>query len=168
MSETDPEEFEAFFRAVWARLFRIVSFAAGDAQVAEDALQVATTRACRRWSRVKRMDSPEAYIRKIAMNEVLATRRRAASRSRVADPVLLPGGDSLVHGLEERDALWSAVLSLPPRQRAVVVLRYYEGLSESEIAETLDCRPGTVKSQASAAMTRLRQVVSETAEGGMA
>ncbi|MGC4109528.1 MAG: sigma-70 family RNA polymerase sigma factor [Nocardioides sp.] len=58
--------------------------------------------------------------------------------------------------------LWDAVRALPPRQRAVVVLRYYEGLSEAEIAETLGCRPGTVKSQASAALGHLRARISIT------
>jgi RNA polymerase sigma factor (sigma-70 family) len=58
---------------------------------------------------------------------------------------------------DERDAMWAALAELAPRQRAVLVLRYYEGLSEAEIADTLGCAPGTVKSQAAKALARLRQ-----------
>jgi RNA polymerase sigma-70 factor (sigma-E family) len=168
MSQPEDDAFEAFFRAAWPRLFRVVSFTAGDRQLAEDALQVAMTRACRKWSRVSRMAAPEAYVRKIALNEVLATRRKAATRRDVAatDPPLAL--DPALQRVDDQDALWSAVLALPPRQRAVIVLRYYEDLSEAEIAETLDCRPGTVKSQASAALDRLRQLAVEPQEGGIA
>ena len=62
----------------------------------------------------------------------------------------------------EHELVWTAVGQLPPRQRAVIVLRYYEGMSEADIAETLGIRPGTVKSAASAAMARLRSTLTET------
>jgi RNA polymerase sigma factor (sigma-70 family) len=92
----------------------------------------------------------------MAINEVLNDRRLARRRHEVttAEPP-----DRIGEGPDDpsgRDDLWRAVSSLPPRQRAVLVLRYYEDLSEQQIADTLGCRPGTVKSQASAALATLR------------
>jgi RNA polymerase sigma-70 factor (sigma-E family) len=147
----DDNTFEAFFRASWPRLFRTAYAIAGDHQYAEDAVQVAMVRVCTRWSRVRRMAAPEAYTRRIVVNECLGRRRLSVARHET--PTDLSGRD--VAGPEPTE-LWNAIRELPPRQRAVVVLRYYEGLSEAEIADALGCRPGTVKSQASAALARLR------------
>src|SRR5262249_3399775 len=134
-------------------------------QAAEDALQGAMARACSRWSRVRNMGAPEAYVRRVAINEILSVHRRPAARLNRAlldqettrQPPLGTGEGT--SSLEDRDELGHGVLSLPLRQRAVIVLRYYEDLSEAEIAETLHCRPGTVKSQASAALAKLRDSV---------
>lgn len=162
MSEAD-DAFAAFFRASWPRLYRSLYGAIRDHQLAEDALQVAMTRACGRWSRVRSMAAPEAYVRRIAFHEALARRRAAAFRRESVAADTGSGGEEHPPvppvDVSERDELWTAILALPPRQRAVVVLRYYEGLSEAEIAETLDCRPGTVKSQAAAALARLRTLL---------
>lgn len=92
----------------------------------------------------------------MAVNAALGDRRRAFHRrettvDRLPERATDPGMDAL-----ERDEVWRAVQALPPRQRAVVVLRYYDDLSEREIADALGCRPGTVKSQASAALSTLR------------
>jgi RNA polymerase sigma-70 factor (sigma-E family) len=162
MSEKD-DAFAAFFRASWPRLYRSLYGVVGDHQLAEDALQVAMMRACGRWSRVRGMAAPEAYVRRIAFHEILARRRTAAFRreSAAADTWSGDGGRRPASPVDlgERDEMWTAILALPPRQRAVIVLRYYEGLSEAEIAEALDCRPGTVKSQASAGLDRLRALL---------
>jgi RNA polymerase sigma-70 factor (sigma-E family) len=148
-------EFVAFYAATWPRLFRTVYGVAGDRQLTEDALQTAYAQAWSRWSRVSAADDRIAYLRRMAINAALARHRKASSRRESSVPAVpdapAPDDDRL-----ERDATWQAVRALPPRQRAVVVLRYYEGLSEREIAEVLGCRPGTVKSQASAALATLR------------
>jgi RNA polymerase sigma-70 factor (sigma-E family) len=151
-------EFDEFFRASWSRLYRTAYAVTGDPASAEDALQAAFARAYASWRRVRAAQHPEAYVRRIVINEVLGTRRRAWwSRERPtatvgeSDPVASPES-----ALADRDQLWQAVLDLPPGQRAVVVLRYYEDLSEEEIAETLGCSRGTVKSQAAAAVAKLR------------
>jgi len=103
------------------------------------------------------MAAPEAYLRRMVLNEVLNDRRRARRRHEVTSAV---PPDLATPGIAEpefgRDELWRAVSTLTPRQRAVLVLRYYEDLSEQQIAEALGCRPGTVKSQASAALATLR------------
>jgi RNA polymerase sigma-70 factor (sigma-E family) len=150
------EGFEEFFHATWPRLFRTTYAVAGDRASAEDALQAAYAKAFSSWRRVSAVEHPEAYVRRMAINEVLGTRRRPAFRRERyvdAEPDPAPSPEPT---LADRDAVWRAVSALPPRQRAVVVLRYYEDLSEAEIAEVLGCSRGTVKSQASDALTRLR------------
>jgi RNA polymerase sigma-70 factor (sigma-E family) len=152
-------EFDEFFRATWPRLFRTAYAVAGDAASAEDALQAAFAKAYSSWRRVSRTDHPEAYVRRMVVNEILGTRRRAWwQRER---PHEAPEPPAAVLSLEadvvDRDAMWTAVLALPPRQRAVIVLRYYEDFSEEQIADVLGCTRGTVKSQASAALANLRR-----------
>ncbi|HEY0949772.1 SigE family RNA polymerase sigma factor [Nocardioides sp.] len=166
------EDFDNFFRATWPRMFRTAYAVAGDAGAAEDALQAAYARAFARWGHVSSTDHPEAYVRRMVVNEVLGTRRRGWSRrERPHEQPPDHQGPAGAHdgpepGVVERDAVWAAVLALPPRQRAVVVLRYYEDLSEEQIADVLGCSRGTVKSQASAALTNLRRVA-DTLEGDL-
>jgi RNA polymerase sigma-70 factor (sigma-E family) len=150
-------EYDEFYAALWPRLVRTAYAVCGDLGVAEDAVQTALAKAYRSWRRISRLDSPEAYVRKMAVNEVLSNRRTAHVRREVVR-AQLPDSSSPREddGAVARDELWQAVSSLPPRQRAVLVLRYYEDLSEQQIADTLGCRPGTVKSQASAALATLR------------
>jgi RNA polymerase sigma-70 factor (sigma-E family) len=152
-------DFDDFFRATWPRLYRTAYAVAGDAASAEDALQGAYVKAYASWRRVSRAEHPEAYVRRIVVNEILGTRRRAWwQRERPHASPEPPGQVAPPDaGVVERDAVWVAVRALPPRQRAVIVLRYYEDLSEEQIAETLGCSRGTVKSQASAALSTLRR-----------
>ena len=150
-------EYDAVYAALWPRLVRTAYAVSGDLGVAEDAVQTAFAKAYRSWRRISRMEAPVAYLRKMAVNEVLNDRRLARRRHEITSaepPERAAAGtadDALTH-----DEMWRAVLSLPPRQRAVLVLRYYEDLSEQQIADVLGCRPGTVKSQASAALAGLR------------
>ncbi len=102
---------------------------------------------------------PEAYVRRMVVNEIIGSRRHGwRRRERPHELVEPPGASpSPETGVVERDAVWAAVRALPVRQRAVIVLRYYEDLSEQEIADALGCSRGTVKSQASAALASLRR-----------
>jgi RNA polymerase sigma-70 factor (sigma-E family) len=152
-------DFDDFFRATWPRLYRTAYAVAGDAASAEDALQGAYVKAYASWRRVSRAEHPEAYVRRMVVNEILGTRRRAwwqreRPHGSVESPASVPAAEL---GVVEHDAVWTAVSALPPRQRAVIVLRYYEDLSEEQIADVLGCSRGTVKSQASAALTSLRR-----------
>ncbi len=160
-------DFDEFFRATWPRLFRTAYAVAGDAASAEDALQGAYAKAFASWRRVSRVEHPEAYVRRIVVNEVLGTRRRGWwQRERPHDSLEPPGHVvSPELGVVEHDAIWTAVQTLPPRQRAVIVLRYYEDLSEVQIAEVLGCSAGTVKSQASAALANLRRDAADLSIG---
>lgn len=149
-------EYDAVYAALWPRLVRTAYAVAGDVGVAEDAVQTAFAKAYRSWRRISRLDAPEAYLRRMVVNEVLSDRRRARTRHEVSrpEPPDRPAVES--DDLFTRDEVWRAIAALPPRQRAVLVLRYYEDLSEQQIADALGCRPGTVKSQASAALASLR------------
>jgi len=150
-------EYDEFYAALWPRLVRTAYAVAGDLGVAEDAAQTAFAKAYRSWRRISRLESPEAYVRKMVVNEVLSSRRTAHVRREVArsEPPDRATTDSPEAALAH-DEMWRAVSTLPPRQRAVLVLRYYEDLTEQQIADALGCRPGTVKSQASAALATLR------------
>ena len=166
-------DFDQFFRATWPRLYRTAFAVAGDASSAEDALQTAYAKAYASWRRVSATDHPEAYVRRIVVNEIIGTRRRGwwqRERPHEAPEDHGPtvANDSLESGVVDRDAMWTAVQALPVRQRAVIVLRYYEDLSEEQIAQVLGCSRGTVKSQASAALTNLRRVASDTPMGDLA
>ncbi|MGC4111015.1 MAG: SigE family RNA polymerase sigma factor [Nocardioides sp.] len=160
-------EYDDVYAALWPRLVRTAYAVCGDLGVAEDAVQTAFAKAFRSWRRIARLEAPEAYLRKMAVNEVLNDRRLARHRHEVtrAEPPDTRRSTSAETALGS-DELWRAVSTLPPRQRAVLVLRYYEDLSEQQIADALGCRPGTVKSQASAALTALRARLGDTATAG--
>jgi RNA polymerase sigma-70 factor (sigma-E family) len=150
-------EYDDVYAALWPRLVRTAYAVSGDLGVAEDAVQAAFAKAYRSWRRISRLEAPEAYLRRMAVNEVLNDRRLARRRHEIisGDPPDRATVETLDDALAH-DEMWRAVSSLPPRQRAVLVLRYYEDLSEQQIADALGCRPGTVKSQASAALASLR------------
>lgn len=152
-------DFPAYFAATWPRMYRTALAIAGDPAGAEDACQAAFAKVYAAWSRVCAAEHPDAYVRRMVVNEVLGTRRSAWWRRErphadVGEP---PPRPSFEDGVVDRSALWTAVADLPPRQRAVIVLRYYEDLSEEQIALALGCSRGTVKSQASAALGNLRR-----------
>ena len=156
----DPERaFAEFFAAAWPRLFRTAVAVAGETGAAEDALQTAFAKAYAGWSRISRVEWPEAYVRRMVVNEIIGSRRHGWRRRERPHELVEPPGASPSPevGVADRDAVWAAVRALPVRQRAVIVLRYYEDLSEQEIAEALGCSRGTVKSQASAALASLRR-----------
>ena len=163
-------DFTEFFHALWPRLFRTALAIAGDRGAAEDALQSAFAKAFASWARVSTAQHPEAYVRRMVVNEIIDSRRHGWWRrerpvEHVRATVAEPSPES---GVVDRDALWVAVQQLPARQRAVVVLRYYEDLSEVQIAETLGCTRGTVKSQAHAALANLRRLSGhDLVEGGI-
>lgn len=128
----------------------------GDWAMAEDLLQTALARAYPRWSRMRR-DNPEAYVRKIMINIWSSWwRRRWRGELPVARVPELAGPDGFA-AADRRQALRQALAALPPRQRAVVVLRYHQDLSEAQVADLLGVSVGTVKSQASRALVSLRK-----------
>jgi RNA polymerase sigma-70 factor (sigma-E family) len=161
---TDPNaDYTEFVRTRWAALFRTSHLLTGDAAEAEDVLQATLVKVYTQWRRVRRAEAPEAYVRRMLLNEMLSTRRTAARRSGRQHLVPLPAEPVLSDPAERLD-LWSRLQALPPRQRAVIVLRYYDDLSEAQIADTLGIAPGTVKSQASAALRALRAGYADPAD----
>ncbi len=152
----DASTFEGYAESAWPSLYRYAYLLAGNHADAEDIAQQALMKAYRAWSRVQRSDSPAAYLRKILTNTYLSQRRPKARRLELLTDAPPETGHHTVDGPEDRMALWPHVKSLPPRQRAVIVLRYYEDLSEQEIADALECSRGNVKSTAHHALKSLR------------
>lgn len=151
VAATSRADFEDFVAARSGALLRTAYLLTHDHALAEDLLQTALTKA---WFAWKRIDAhPEAYVRKILVNTYSSWWRRKWNGE-------LPT-DELPEGTHESDAagavdLWTALAHLPRRQRAVIVLRYFEGMSEAETADALGCAVGTVKSQSSKALAKLR------------
>lgn len=153
----DPVEFAAWMEARQTKLLRTAYLLTGDVHGAEDLVQTTLAKVYLAWDRVSAAESVDAYARKMMVNEHTSMWRRLwRHRETVSD---LTTYDVPVPA-EEYDgvsaALWEVVRALPERQRAVVVLRYYEQLSEKETAEALGINVGTVKSQASRALATLR------------
>ena len=157
MSSPEPDRagFEEFVAARRAALLRTAYLLTGQHQDAEDLVQVALVKAVPRWRRIA--DDPEPYVRRILVNENVS--RWRARRWREQSAAVLPDRGDPGPDLDQREALRAALQRLSPRQRAVVVLRYYEDLTERETAEALGIGLGTVKSHARDALGRLRTLV---------
>jgi len=150
-------EFSAYLAARQPALLRTAYLLTGDRHTAEDLVQTALAKLYLSWDKVNRRESLDGYVRRILVNENNSLWRRAWKRSEVATEFVPDHGVTDAYDEGEASEIWEAVQSLPRRQRAVIVLRYYEQLSESEIAHTLGISTGTVKSQASRALATLRQ-----------
>jgi RNA polymerase sigma-70 factor (sigma-E family) len=166
------EDYTAYVEGAWQRLFRTAYALTGDVRAAEELLQGTLVKVYVSWRKVARADSRDAYVRRVMVNHASSGWRSRRHRDEVltADPRPSDqAASSFDADLATSDELWGLVQGLPPRQRAVVVLRYYEDLSEREIGSVLGIAPGTVKSLASAAMAKLRaqmQHTSATTAGG--
>ena len=158
-------EFEQFVAGSTDSLLRSAYLLVGDLAESEDLVQECLVTVAKRWPRVRSMEHPRAYARRVLLNLALdgSTRR---SRRRLE----LERADTIDEGFDERSSgeltavdirseLVTALATLPPRQRAVLVLRYFEDLSESETAAALQCSVGTVKSTASRALARLQSTL---------
>ncbi|HEX5988107.1 MAG TPA: SigE family RNA polymerase sigma factor [Nocardioides sp.] len=155
-------EFEAYMAARQPSLLRTAYLISGDRHTAEDLVQTALAKLYLSWDRVHDRHMLDGYVRRIIVNEHNSLWRRAWKKRELSTDTL-PDDRTVTHEHDEgqRDALWEFVQTLPRRQRAVIVLRYYEDLSEAEIAETLGVSVGTVKSQASRALAAMRSRVHE-------
>jgi RNA polymerase sigma-70 factor (sigma-E family) len=157
MSTHSPADdgFRAFVEQQWGPLVRVAYLLTGDRGHAEDLVQAALEKTHRKWARVSRMEAPVAYVRKAMVNTATSWRRRR----RVSEVPLLVTDSPAVDAngpVEQRQQVVAALRTLPPRMRAVLVLRYFADLSEAEVADLLGCSVGTVKSQASRGLDRLR------------
>ena len=157
MTDRDAD-FTAYLQARQGRLLRTAYLLTGDQHQAEDLLQTSLAKLYLAWDRVHDRESVDAYVRRIMINEHNSLWRRAWRRREQptnevpeapSEPPAYDGGVSA--------ALWSAVQTLPRKARAVLVLRYYEELTEAETAEVLGIAIGTVKSQTSRALATLRE-----------
>jgi RNA polymerase sigma-70 factor (sigma-E family) len=158
--------FEEFVAGRGQALQRFGYALTGDWALADDLLQTALARAYPRWSRIVR-DDPEAYVRKIILNTWSSWWRRRWRGELPTERLPEVAGPDSYAAIDSRQLLRAALAKLPPRQRAVVVLRYHQDLSEAQVAELLGISVGTVKSQAAKALASLRaQAVLEQARPG--
>jgi RNA polymerase sigma-70 factor (sigma-E family) len=156
------ETFDAYVAARYAALTRTAFLLTGDHHAAEDLVQAALARAYLAWHRIRHEHATDAYVRRILVNEHnnlwrRAWRRLETSTAAPPEPVALT--------LTDRDReLWDLVRRLPAKQRAVVVLRYYEDLTEAETAEVLGCSVSAVKSRTNRAIVNLRSAFAPPAD----
>ncbi|MCT9934989.1 SigE family RNA polymerase sigma factor [Planotetraspora sp. A-T 1434] len=155
-----PDGFAEFVAARGTSLLRTAYLTCGSTGEAEDVLQSALERACRSWHRLRADADPEPYVRRIIVNLAISRARRR-SLLRVIPTHSPPETPTAGADVELRQVLMNGLRALPPRQRAVVVLRYWEDLTEAQTAKVLGCSVGTVKSQASKALVRLRALLGE-------
>ncbi len=161
-------EFERFVDEGADALLRTACLVAWDPAEAEDLVQECLTIVARRWPRVQRMDHPYAYARRVLINLALDGAQRRSRRAQELGARDAPAIDDVVDeasarallGVDVRSELLQALGTLPPRQRAVLVLRYFEDLPEAKVAAVLGCSVGTVKSTASRGLTRLQSSLS--------
>lgn len=154
--------FEELARSARPALVRVAHAVTGCREDAEDAVQASLLKAMGAWSRVAGQEKwcQQAYVRQIVVNTCRSGWRKWGSRVSVGDmPELVAAPRTDV--VDDRDLVLQALSRLPARQREVLVLRYYEDLSEAEIARRLGCAPGTVKSSAARALRALRDMLPE-------
>ncbi len=156
MEQSEREGFDALVDARSTSLLRTAYLLTGDWCLAEDLLQTALVKTWFRWHEVRDKAAAEAYVRQV-MARTYATWWRRRWRGETPTAVLPePRGHDPYADVDQRHLLRRALAELPPRQRAIVVLRFYEDLTEAQVAETLGCSIGTVKSTVSRALVRLR------------
>jgi RNA polymerase sigma factor (sigma-70 family) len=187
----DGPTFDDYVASRGAALLRLAFMLTGDRHLAEDLTQDVLIRVYGRWSRVSGMAQIDAYVRRSLVDTHVSWRRRRSNREvphaepgNIASGLARATGVSGVSGLSvgsfgtavsvpddgdaaaERDRTWRLLATLPRKQRAVLVLRFYEDLSDPEIAGLLGCTPGPVRSQASRALATLRTNLQDTAALG--
>lgn len=158
-------DFETFVSANTDSLIRTAYLIVGDVQDAEDLVQETLLKVAGRWHRVRRMEQPAAYARRILVNRALDDAGRRTRRRRELTGEALPDRSDEADGpraFDAHDELLSALAALPPRQRTAIVLRYFLDLPEADVAAAMKCSLGTVKSTAARGLARLEQALRTT------
>jgi RNA polymerase sigma-70 factor (sigma-E family) len=162
--------FDEFVTTRLGALLRYATAVTADPHLAQDVVQEVLLRAHQRWERIAAADQPEAYVKRMLLNEYLSWRRRLGRRAQpLPDDVIAsatPPTDDHAGGVADRSVLVSLIATLPPRQRAVLALRYYEGLGDAQIADLLGCSEATVRSHAARALATLRTPATTTILSG--
>jgi RNA polymerase sigma-70 factor (sigma-E family) len=151
-------DFDAFARAQLPRLLRYSVMLTGERELAADLVQDVLVKAYRNWPRISRTDRPDRYALRMLTNQFLSWRRSWTARNVIATGELpeIIHPDDLGTRHAAREDMWRRLAELPRRQRAVLVLRYYEQLTDAEIADVLGCSTGTVRGYAHRGLARLR------------
>ena len=153
--------FDAFVRQHGQELCRAAFLLTGDRQLAEDLVQVTLAKVAGRWAKIVAKGDPTPYVRTTLVRMAIAWRRRRWHGEIPTSPLPETTGTDQETGLDGRDRLRRALLLVPPRQRAVLVLRFYEDMSEADTASALGCSLGTVKSQSAKGLARLRELLTD-------
>jgi RNA polymerase sigma-70 factor (sigma-E family) len=161
---TLEEEFREFVAARSPALLRTAYLLVGDWGTAEDLLQTALTKTYLAWKRLGRIEAVEPYTRRVLVNTATSWWRRRWHGERPTEVLPERAAPDQIEEQLERDALWKHLRALPARQRAVLVLRYYEDLTEAQTAAMLNISTGTVKSQTFRALNTLRQRLGNQAD----
>jgi len=158
-------DFDAWVAARGSELIRFAYLVTGDRGRAEEAVQDALGKACGRWARICRADDPDAYVRRMVVNADISAWRRFGRRETPVPEVTRTDavGPDIAQSLSDEDAMWRLCAVLPRRQRAAVVLRFYEDLPDAQIAVVLGCTESTVRSQIHRALHTLRAKLTEEA-----
>jgi RNA polymerase sigma-70 factor (sigma-E family) len=160
----DLPEFRDFVTARWSAMLRTAFLLTGDHGHAEDLVQTALSKCFVAWPRLRASTAADAYVRKAMLNTYLSWRRRRSWYELPSDdPPEREGGDS-TEDLAQRSVVMDALAALPPKQRAVVVLRFYDDLGVEQVARQMGCTSGSVKRQTSVALGKLRTVLGEAAD----
>lgn len=160
---TSAEEFAEFAEAASAQLRRTAFLLCGNWHTAEDLVQTTLATVFVSWRKIRRRDAVRAYAARTLVNAYLAEKRSKRSAEILTDR--FPERPVEPHAPETRMVMLGVLATLPPRARAVVVLRYWEDLSVDQVAAVLGCSPGNVKSLAAGALSKLRAVVDEDLTG---
>jgi RNA polymerase sigma-70 factor (sigma-E family) len=156
MDDTGREAFRAYVAARSPALLRTAYLLTGSRPDAEDLLQTALAKTYLAWDRIREREAVDGYVRKVMVNTQTSFWRRRRVAEVVTGELPERAGRDAHAEADLHDALWSALATLPRRQRAMVVLRYYEDLPEAEVARVLGVSVGTVKSTTSRALAKLR------------
>lgn len=159
MTRNDAEEFADFVRATGTQLHRTALLLTGEHHLAEDLTQTAYARAYASWHRVSGADDPLAYVRKTVLNAFLSHRRLRRNSELPADPTLGPESSAPAEDPTTRLDLLAALATLPPHDRAVLVLRYWEDRSVADTARDLGLTETAVRTRSRRALERLRPLV---------
>ena len=157
MDEQTREDFRSYVTARSPALLRTAYMLTGNRADAEDLLQTALAKTYLSWDRIREREALDGYVRRVLVNTQTSFWRRRKVDEYATEVLPEQPGRDVTADLDLHDALWSALSSLPKRQRAMVVLRYYEDLSEAETARVLGVSVGTVKSTTSRALVKLRE-----------
>lgn len=146
-----------YVRGQWPSLVRYATLLCGDPVEAEELVQSALVRVALRWPFLRDKDDPNGYVKRAIVHANINRWRRLRSRELPTDRLPDVGSPDALAAVHDHDQVRRALATLPPRQRAVLVLRYLDDLSEQEAAAVLGCSVGTVKSQAHKGLAKLRE-----------
>jgi len=156
MGNDQDEDFTSFVHERSPALMRVAFLLTGDRGLAEDLLQSSLEKASRRWPALQDPAAAYSYVRRALINTHISWRRRRSVHEILHDSMPHTAAASAPSAYPQADEAMAALAQLPPRMRTVIVLRFYEGLSEADTAAAMNCSIGSVKSQASRGLARLR------------